>query len=316
MRLAVAALATLCLAASAIAQQASAPAAPIFDASLPLDSRVGGEVPASVVKIYAAQGPIKTYTPTAEEKHKVIAALALLTPLQRQIAQNHLRTIVFAEGLPSNGMIMRVLEQQPSGTFDIIFNAAILKETASEFLTRKERQLFDVTGSTLTVSIDAGSMDAVAFVLLHEATHLVDMTLKITPQNVFRALSDEAQTSFTRGVWEERSRLAPPYHDPIFDRVAFAPDARTIPVAEAKSLYEALGRTPAVSIYATRTFAEDLAETVAWRQMERLGQPYRIELRDKAKDGGKVIYAYEPLKNPLLRGRFAQLSIFDSPAAN
>jgi hypothetical protein len=45
--------------------------------------------------------------------------------------------------------------------------------------------------------------------------------------------------------------------------------------------------------------------------MEMLGQPYRIEVRDN----GKVVYTYEPLKNPLLRARFAQLSMFDSPAA-
>jgi hypothetical protein len=279
---------------SASAQQVSPPTA--FDASTPLESRIGGEVPPAIVKAHAEgnRGNLTTYVPTAEERRRVIAALAVLTPLQRQQAQDGLRTITFANGMEGDSVIWRGLEQgAPGDKFDIVINPIVLRETASEFLTRRERKLFDATGSTLSVSVDGGSMDAVVYVLLHETTHMVDI-------------------DFTRGVWSSLIKLAAPYHDPVFQRVNFAADAGKIPIAEAKSLYEALAKTPAVSIYAIHGFIEDSAETVAWRQMDKLKQPYRIEIRD----GDRVVYAYEPLKNPLVQSRFSQLTRFDSPAAN
>jgi len=313
MRFAIAAIAALLLTAP-IAQAQQAPAPPAFDASTSLVSRIGGEIPARVNDMRKSGGrpPLKTYTPTPTEMKKAEAALAALTPLQKSIAQKHLRSFTFTDAADFNGQTLRS-GQGDDFAIDIIFNRRILSETVSDFLTRKERQLFDTSGSTLELTVDGGKLDAIVYVMLHEATHLVDQRLRIAPQTFPSAEIPEAShTDFSRGVWKTGQELAAPYEDPIFRRANFEPDTRKIPISEAKSLYEALGRTPAVSIYATRLVVEDLPETVAWRQMEKLGQPYRIELKDK----GKTIYTYEPLKNPLLRARFAQLAVFDSPAAN
>ena len=157
-------------------------------------------------------------------------------------------------------------------------------------------------------------MDAVTYVLLHETTHMVDMFLGLTPQGYYKdSIPNDAHTPVTRGLWASISKLDAPYHDPIFQRVNFAPNAKTIPVAEAQSLYEALGRTPLVSIYASRGYLEDLPEFVAWRQMTRkLDQPYRIEIRD----GGQVVFSCEPMKNPLVQNRLGLLERFDSQGLN
>jgi hypothetical protein len=316
MHLAIAALATLILTCPiASAQQPSAP--PSFDASTSLVSRIGGEIPARVNDMYKSGGRplLKTYTPTPDEMKKAEAALALLTPLQKSIAQKHLRSFTFTDASDFNGQTLRS-GQGDDFAIDIIFNRRILSETVSDFLTRKERQLFDASGSTLELAVDGGKLDAIVYVMLHETTHLVDQRLRLTPQGLpSMEIAEKDQTDFSRGIWKTGGQLAAPYEDPIFRRASFEPDTKKIPISEAKSLYEALGRTPAVSIYATRLVIEDLPETVAWRQMDKLGQPYRIEVRDKAK-AGKVTYTYEPLKNVALRARFAQLSLFDSPAAN
>jgi hypothetical protein len=253
---------------------------------------------------------LKTYTPTPAEMKKAEAALALLTPLQKSVARKHLRSFTFTDAADFNGQALRS-GQGDDFKVDIIFNRIILSETASDFLTRKERQLFDTSGSTLELTVDGGRMDAIAYVMLHEATHLVDYVQGITPQAMTMKgeIATDAHTDFTRGIWQTAFSLAPPYEDPLFRRVSFAPDRKTIPISQAKSLYEALGRTPAISIYATRGWMEDLAEMVAWREMEKLKQPYRIEIRD----GGKLVYSCEPLKNPLVRARLDKLAVFDTP---
>lgn len=308
MRIAIAAIAALLLTSPVASAQQSAG----FDAATSLASRIGGEIPAWTNKINESvgQSPLKTYTPTPAELKKAEAALALLTPLQKSIAQKHLRSFTFTDAADFNGQALRS-GQGDDFKVDIIFNRRILSESASDFLTRKERQLFDASGSTLSVTVDGGGMDAVAYVMLHEATHLVDYAIGITPRSfpLQGDIPESSHTDFTRGLWRAVRQLAAPYEDPVFRRVNFAPDARMIPISEAKALYGALGRTPAISVYATRSWGEDLAEAVAWRQMEKLGQPYRIEISD----GARIVYTYEPLKNPLVRARFDKLKIFDLP---
>ncbi len=66
--------------------------------------------------------------------------------------------------------------------YNITFRAGMLHETISEWATKKENKLFDrAENSVYTVSIEAGTLDAFIYVLLHEATHVVDAVLKITP---------------------------------------------------------------------------------------------------------------------------------------
>lgn len=50
---------------------------------------------------------------------------------------------------------------------------------------------------------------------------------------------------------------------------------------------------------------------VTWSNLtERLGQPYRIEIRD----GTKLVYAYEPMKSERVRSRLPQLARFYAPS--
>ena len=198
----------------------------------------------------------------------------------------------------------------PEPAFDLIFNARVLGETLSEFATRKERQLFEAGDSTLSVSVAAGSMDAVAFVLAHEATHVVDMVLWLTPVTPPGAsIQETQQTPFARGVWESSITPASRYRSALLDGIPLRTGGPPLEIGKARTLYEDLERTPFASVYASLMVGEDLAELVAWRQItEKYGQPYRIEVRD----GAEVIYAYEPMKSSLVRSRLDELRRFDS----
>ena len=77
--------------------------------------------------------------------------------------------------------IRPVNADEPYRLFDITFRAGVLGEDVSTFLTQKERTCFDTASSALSVSIEAGTTDAIAYVLLHEATHIVDSSLRLTP---------------------------------------------------------------------------------------------------------------------------------------
>ena len=247
---------------------------------------------------------------TAEQRRKVSAAFELLTPLHQAILRRHLRWISFSAELPNNAWTMRL---EPAGIeleFGLVINVRVLDETLSELMTRKERQLFEAEGSPLTVTISAGSMDALGFVLLHEATHMVDMAaVRFTPPSGPEGQVQEArQTPFASGIWETVITPVGAYRGEMLDSI-FWRTGKPLDIENARALYEELERTPFASVYASRSTAEDIAELVAWWQMTEVhGQPYRIEVRDE----GELVYAYEPMKSSLVRSRLNQLDRFDS----
>ncbi len=209
------------------------------------------------------------------------------------------------DGMPNTALTSTVNPDEPFRLFDITIREAILHQSASEWLTEKERSCFSSKGSPLSASIEAGKRDALLYVILHEATHIVDFCLKLTPtEPVGERL---AESTFTNGVWSERTIPAAPYRDPLRERVRFYADGAALPVDQAEAVYLSLANTPFVSLYGASNCADDLAEYAAvyhWTAV--IKQPFRIVIRKR----GRAVFTYEPMKSPLVRGRIAQMKRF------
>jgi hypothetical protein len=214
--------------------------------------------------------------------------------------------------MPNTALTSTVNPQESFRLFDITVNAGILDKNVSEWLTQKERSCFDTTGSPLRVSVDAGAkLDALFYVLLHEATHIVDYTEHITPSVSADGRHWTADrrpvASFTEGIWNDLSLPALPFRDPLRARVRFYSDGGALPVDQAPQVYRALRRTPFVSLYGGRNSLEDLAEYVTvYHLAEVLKQPYRIVIRR----GNDEVFVYEPMKSDLVRRRIGQMKHF------
>jgi len=281
-----------------------------LDPASSLESRVKA-APATVLKMFADAG-MAAPTPhalTAAERRQLSGAFAALPPLHRRMLGERLRSVSFLDGMPNTALTSTVNPDEPYRLFDITIRASVLGETVSEFLTAKERTCFDTAGSSLSVSIEAGTLDALVYVLIHEATHVVDSSLRITPgaRPGDKPGTAPPATAFTEGVWSDRTIIAPPYRDPLLERVKFRAGGEMMPIDRAATVYEALRRTPFASLYGSSNWHDDVAESVTWYHLtERIRQPYRIVIRDK----GKEVFAYEPLKSPIVRSRFDQMGRF------
>ena len=269
----------------------AAGAAMAADALVPIEQRLG-EVPPEIVNMFTDGGAAApaTHRLNDAERAQVNAAFAALTPLHRKVLQAHLGQISFADGFPNNALT----SPAPGKMFNITVRAGVLHETVSELLTNKERQLFLANGVAQSVSVRAGAMDAIVYVLLHEATHIVDNTNAALAQR------------FADGVWNTRLAPVAEYRDPLLMKAKYRQDGQVQEFAAAPSLYAALGRTPFVSVYASANRHDDFAELVAWYHLtQKLGQPYRIELRD-----GNAVHTVAPVDFPLVKRRFAALAAF------
>jgi hypothetical protein len=284
-----------------------------LDPTTSLAARVKA-TPATVLKVFQEAGAAAptAHALTEAERLKLAAAFAALPPLHRRILGERLRSVSFLDGLdgmPNTALTSTVNPDEPYRLFDITIRAAILGEDVSDWLTRKERTCFEAAGSPLSVSVEAGKLDALVYVLLHEATHVVDSCLRITPapRPGGQPAGAAPAGTFTEGVWSERTIHSPRYRDPLLERVRYRAGGQTLPIGQAEAVYTALRRTPFVSLYGSSNWYDDLAEYVAlYHLTEVLKQPYRIVLRK----GGEEVFVYEPMKSDLVRGRIGQMKRF------
>jgi hypothetical protein len=241
---------------------------------------------------------VRPYVLTPAELAQVETALARLPALHRRALETNLRHLGFVEGVPGQGTAL-TSKVGDSMQFDITVRAGALRESLAEFLTTKERRLFEADGSGQSVSFDAEGADALTYLLLHEATHILDMS---------RQLTDRPGNAFGSGIWQASNNggltLAP--------HLAASPVAASrfrgaglIPASRARVTYDALANSPFVSLYATAAPAEDLAELTAWHVVSHhYGHKIRLTVRDA---GGAVLARYDPMQFPGVRARLPLL---------
>jgi hypothetical protein len=240
---------------------------------------------------------------TGSEKQKLEQALSVLPPLHQQILRKNLHSISFMDNMPNNGLTSPVVIERK--LYNITLRAGILNETISEWATKKEKTSFNPAADSLTdVSVEAGNLDAIQYVLLHEATHVVDAVLNITPHP---SVPDGVvePTNFTRGIWRLMDKTVPEYADSVLKQASIR--NRSVSVARAPELYKTLRKTPFVSLYGAAAWSEDVAEFLTiYHLTEIMRQPYRIIV----KQAGKVVTTFEPMRNELVILRKKWMNVF------
>jgi hypothetical protein len=279
---------------------------PSFTATTRLADRVQN-TPATVVRLFedAGMSP-RAHVLTVTERRLVDQALAALPPLHRRVLKARLRSLSFLDNMPNTALTSTVESSAPDPLFDITIRAGILQQTASEWLTEKERTCFTANDSTLQVAIEAGVRPALDYVLLHEATHMVDATLKITPASstTGQLLDSAGAKPFTAGVWQSRTLPTPNWRHALLLKIPFRRGGKALPIADAAQVYTLLQQTPFVSLYGSSSWTEDLAEYLTvYHFTRKLHQPFKIVLRQKAQE----IWAYEPMKSALVQRRVRQI---------
>jgi hypothetical protein len=230
---------------------------------------------------------------TAEERVAVEAALASLPALNKRVLEHHLHRLAFVDGIPGEGTGL-TSPNPKTGQSNITLRASVINESLTTFLTNKEGLVYKQDGSGMTISVAGTGTNALRYVLLHESTHVVDVGCHIT---------SDPYSRFTRDIWTGPSTLTPSLAA-ITPRTHFRGSDR-LSVVKAPELYDALSQTPFVSLYATTSRQEDLAELVAWHEVyTRDGGDLILRLKDAK---GKTVEEWHPLKFPKVQKRFVEV---------
>jgi hypothetical protein len=239
---------------------------------------------------------------TAVERTEVESVLTELPAFTRQVFTQHVRSISFVDGRFGNATTV----MEPGSTlpiFDIVLRAGLLNENVSEFLTRKERGYYTATDSGPTLSIEAGSLPAVLYVLLHESVHVLDISNRAGQAGPPRLLSSSHSDQLVRGIWEGATDKVPAYRSPLFE-VSWFGAGKPENIEAAEPTYRFLASTPFVSLYGSSNWYDDAAELVTCYYLtQKLQQPYRIVLSR----GTETLYSLSPMDGALVRARFPQI---------
>lgn len=265
--------------------------------------------PESVFKkfIDAGMAPTNHLLPE-EEQEKVAKAFSLLPPLYIKILEENLHSISFMDNMPNTALTSPIVSEDTIKKFNITFRAGILNETISEWATWKEKSLYAVSAnSTFEVQIDAGKLDAFVYVLLHEATHVVDAVLELTP-HAEEVDSLVEHTPFTKNIWRLFNSPIHKFTNSTLEKTRFR-SGKIQPISSAEEIYNALEKTPFVSLYGMASWYEDIAELVTIYHLTYvLKQPFVIYI----KEHGVIKSKFEPMKNKLVKRRLKQLQFIYS----
>ncbi|WP_225587040.1 hypothetical protein [Algoriphagus sp. Y33] len=241
-------------------------------------------------------------TPTEQEVIEM--AFDALPPLHQKILKEHLYSISFLDNMPNTALASPVGEPDENKMFTITFRSEILHQTISEWATWKENSLY-IPDSDYQVVVDAGDLNALVYILLHEATHVLDAVLGISTQAI-DADTLVIPSEFSRETWVSMNKPKEEFRKSILETTRFR-GGGPIAMSLAAEVYQSLQETAFVSLYGMASWHEDLAELATIHHLTNiLGQPYHILVIKK----GKEIFRFEPMKSHEVQQRVHHLDLF------
>ncbi|MBI4802156.1 MAG: hypothetical protein HY796_06495 [Elusimicrobia bacterium] len=253
-----------------------------------LEERMG-KMPDRLLEIYRQMDGRKDYAayePSKADKALVVKYLRLLPPVFERVFREKCVGLYFVRGFAGNGMTSWVVDAKGRLYFHMVLNPDALKNDLSATLTEREKSCFlPVPGGR--VSVNAGKKyKGLAYALFHEGSHAVDYIYRVTPfvepdfPERYRPPVPRSGNVFTR-AWRNYSLPKPENDYRLRGKITFygLGGGPKLAFSEAPELYRGLAGSPFVSLYGSKSWAEDFAELAAFDMITRtLGQPYKITL--------------------------------------
>ncbi|MES2965465.1 MAG: hypothetical protein V4760_16400 [Bdellovibrionota bacterium] len=239
-----------------------------------------------------------------EFKADLKQALATLPEAVRRKLEESLVfiTVVYELGGTGYSDDLDTDDKQPSRRSFVVLDSKVLERKANEWATWKESSPFSGDGTTkLTAKIEEDADDnrrqAIQYILLHELGHVIHESLPRLPTEDsekpnFGKKADDGKkpevqfmADFFGESWRYSStekKVSSLFDDRLSWRgtVAYYSSAeRQLPMAQARSLYEALPLTNFPTLYASTNYQDDFADSFAsYVHTELMGKPWEIRI--------------------------------------
>lgn len=273
-----------------------------FDPASPLESRVAAPPPLVLdfMRAFDERPDYQGYEPTAADRAMVVEYLRLLPPAYEKVFRARCVGIYFVPGMQGNGLADWIAGPDGKIYFHLILNPAPLRKSLSETLSERERSCYTPRAGW-SVRVDAGEKyRGLLYSLAHEGTHGLDYAAGVTPYTdgtmpaYYRPRRPASGDLFLRR-WLGYASPRPEFSFPGRDKVTFYGfnGGPRLDISDAPQVYEGMLKGGFISLYASRSWAEELADLATFGVLDKLGQAYEITV---ASPGGKS--GFKPLASP------------------
>lgn len=287
-----------------------------FDPAVPVAERVRAEddFTLDLLADYGLEGATY-YEPTEAEIEKLAEYFRALPPLSKRVLEERCLAIYFINDFFASGMTDYVLDPASEEVYcTMFFDRSVLKKDMQTWLNDKENTCFVDDREDIEISVELTGGDHLGMlpILIHESTHAVDYVCFVTPYTepdvgeVFGRM--RATSAFTDGIWTGyRNPVARYEYFMRGDVTFYGNGGPKISESDAEPVYRALAETPFVSLYGSMSWAEDLAEYVAFYHMtQKLGISHSV----KVIVDGEVAYEFDPFASDAVADRIDALEMF------
>ena len=231
----------------------------------------------------------------SEMKKKINFIRNSFHPKINKLFNDYVYGIYFCEKLGGTGITGFIYDnesQKPVGGF-IIIDSDVIQKTANEWITFKERSVFDVSDIRLDILIEKESENtldnALRYIILHEMGHVISNTLGITP-NLRDTTSDYTDYPFFDKAWTSMDKSS--FDKDIFPLRSsvtyYAPKANLLNLDKIwNEIYPTLEKTNFPTLYGATNALDHFAETfVSYVHCILDNRPWELTLSK----GDKVIF--------------------------
>jgi hypothetical protein len=238
------------------------------------------------------------------EKQLFVEYYEILPLTYKNIISEKVLGIYFINNFKGGGMTLPVFNNNGNMYMVLFFNPEILRQNITEWINYRDNSAFLNNRDDISISIECNSSYyALLHTLVHEASHVYDYYNYVTPFTE-RFLEDKRigfPTDFVKDIWNNYDEPNTEYNFANRENIFSYDLGERIDKHFAIEIYQSLKNTPFSSVYGSKTWAEDFAESFTWWYLNKY---FDIEYNTEILDGKIILVHYNPLNNELVKKRY------------
>jgi len=212
--------------------------------------------------------------------------------------------IYFINNFLGGGMTEAVFDNNGNMYMVLFFNPEILHKYITEWINFRDNSIFIDNDNTMSLIIECNSnYYALIHTLLHEVSHVYDFYNNVTPftEEFLKNSKTKFPTEFVKDIWNDYNEPITEYNFENRKNISFYGLGEKIDIRYAVDFFTSLEKTPFCSLYGSKTWAEDFAESFTWYY---LNEYYNIKYVTIMMKNESVLLTYDPNNNELVKRRY------------
>ena len=245
-----------------------------------------------------------SYKLNDDEKQLFLNYYDILPLKYKNIINEKVIGIYFVNNFLGGGMTEAIFDDSGNMYMVLFFNPEILHRNITEWINFRDNSIFINNENSISLIIECDSnYHALIHTLLHEASHVYDYYNNVTPftEDFLKNSRTKFQTEFIKNVWNDYDEPIAEYNYENRKRISFYGLGEKIDIRYAVNFFAALEKTPFNSLYGSKTWAEDFAESFAWYYLNKYCDIKYVTLLMKNES---VLINYDPNNSELVKGRY------------